>query len=164
MIGSMARAGEQLVNPITGERIVFRLTAAETAGRLLEMDDFWTRPGHRAPEHVHPQMHEQWEIISGRASFRIGDREQTVGPGEVVSAPAGVAHVAWNPTQEPVHLRIQMSPALDWEVFVERLFALASSVEADPDPVQMLQLLHEFPREIALPPPAATRRRGAQNR
>lgn len=48
----MARAGDELVNPITGERIVFRKTAAETAGRLLEMDDFWTQPGHRAPEHV----------------------------------------------------------------------------------------------------------------
>ncbi len=50
----MARAGDELVNPITGERIVFRKTAADTDGTLLEMDDFWTQPGHRAPEHVHP--------------------------------------------------------------------------------------------------------------
>lgn len=150
---AMARAGEQLLHPLTGERIVFRRTAAETEGRLLEMDDFWTRLGHRAPEHVHPQMQERWEIVSGRAAFLIGGVERTAGVGEVVVAPAGVAHMAWNPTQEPVHLRIQMSPALGWELFVERLFALAAGGEAEPDPVQMLQLLRDFPREIALPQP-----------
>jgi antitoxin PrlF len=48
----MARAGDELVNPITCERIVFRKTAAETGGALLEMDDFWMRPGHRAPLEV----------------------------------------------------------------------------------------------------------------
>jgi hypothetical protein len=33
---------DELFNPLTGERIVFRKTAAETGGVLLEMDDFWT--------------------------------------------------------------------------------------------------------------------------
>jgi quercetin dioxygenase-like cupin family protein len=152
----MASAGDELVNPITGERIVFRRTAAETAGRLLEMDDFWTRPGHRAPEHIHPEMQERWEILGGTACFHIGGIERTAGPGEVVVAPAGVPHVAWNPTEEPVHLRIQMTPALRWEAFVERLFALAVDGRRDrdgaPDLLPMLELLREFPREIALAP------------
>ncbi len=155
-IALMARAGDELVNPITGERIVFRKTTAETAGRLLEMDDFWTQPGHRAPEHVHPEMQERWEILAGTASFRIGGVERTAGPGEVVLAPPGVRHLAWNPTDEPVHLRIQMSPALRWEVFVERMFALASdghrAQQGAPDPALMLELLREFPREIAPAP------------
>jgi quercetin dioxygenase-like cupin family protein len=107
----MVRAGDELVNPITGERIVFRKTAADTGGTLLEMDAFWTRPGHRAPEHGHPGMQERWEILAGTACFRIGGVERTAGPGEVVVAPVGVRHLAWNPTEEPVHLRIQMSPA-----------------------------------------------------
>jgi quercetin dioxygenase-like cupin family protein len=155
-IALMARAGDELVNPITGERIVFRKTTSETAGRLLEMDDFWTQPGHRAPEHVHPEMQERWEVLAGTASFQIGGVERIAQPGEVVLAPPGVRHLAWNPTDEPVHLRIQMSPALGWEVFVERLFALASdghrAQQGAPDPGLMLELLHEFPREIALVP------------
>lgn len=149
----MARAGDELVNPITGERIVFRKTAADTDGRLLEMDDFWTQPGHRAPEHVHPEMQERWEVIAGTASFRIAGNEWTAGPGEVVIAPPGVPHLAWNPTDEPVHLRIQMRPALRWEQFVERLFALARDCHTDergmPDPTLMMEMLREFPREIA---------------
>ncbi len=149
----MARAGDELVNPVTGERIVFRKTAADTDGTLLEMDDFWTQPGHRAPEHVHPEMQERWELITGTASFHIAGDERTAGPGEVVIAPSGMPHLAWNPTDEPVHLRIQMRPALRWEQFVERLFALArdghTGERGMPDPTLMMELLREFPREIA---------------
>src|SRR3984957_7021695 len=87
-IEHMARAGDELVNPITCERIVFRKTAAETGGALLEMDDFWMRPGHRAPAHAHPGMRERWEVIAGMASFAIGGVEQRAGPGHVVVADA----------------------------------------------------------------------------
>jgi quercetin dioxygenase-like cupin family protein len=149
----MARAGDELLNPITGERIVFRKTAADTDGTLLEMDDFWTQPGHRAPAHVHPEMQERWEVIAGTASFRIAGNEWTAGPGEVIIAAPGVPHLAWNPTNEPAHLRIQMRPALRWEQVVERLFALArdghTGERGMPDPSLMAELLRDFPREIA---------------
>ncbi len=151
----MARAGDELVNPISGERIVFRRTASDTAGQLLEMDAHWTRPGRRAPEHRHPQMEERWEVIAGSACFRIAGVEHISGPGETVVALPGVAHEAWNPSEEPAHVRIQMRPALRWEQFVERLFALANDAHARghdaPDLATLLELLREFPREIAGP-------------
>lgn len=139
---------------MTGERIVFRKTAAETGGTLLDMDDYWPQPGHRAPEHMHPEMQESWRVIAGTACFRIGGVERMATSGEVIVAEPGVPHVAWNPTDEPVHLRIQMRPALDWETFIERLFALGSggNEERVPDAALMLELLREFPREIALAP------------
>jgi hypothetical protein len=85
----MASAGDELVNPITGERIVFRRTAAETDGRLLEMEAFWTRPGRRAAEHVHPEMQERWDVIAGTPSFRIDDVEWTAGPASSSGASGG---------------------------------------------------------------------------
>ena len=152
----MARTGDELVNPITGERVVFLRTAADTDGRLLEMDDFWTRPEHRTAEHIHPEMQERWEVIAGRVCFRIDGVERIAGPGDVVTAPAGVPHMAWNSDDSPVHLRIQMRPALRWERFVERLFALARDGHTDErgmaDPTLMIELLREFPREIAPAP------------
>lgn len=51
----------EIENPATGERIVFRRTAEETGGELLEMDDFWARTDHQTPEHVHPAMEERWQ-------------------------------------------------------------------------------------------------------
>lgn len=158
----MAHAGDELVNPVSGERIVFRQTAADTDGRLLEMDDFWTRPGHRTVEHVHPEMQEHWEVIAGSVCFRIAGVERVAGPGEVVIAPVGVPHMAWSPNAAPAHLRIQMRPALRWERFIERLFALARDGHTDergmPDLALMSELLREFPREIA-PVPSGTRER-----
>lgn len=151
----MAQAGDEVVNRSTGERIVFRQTASQTGGALLEMDAFWPRPGHRAAEHLHPEMEERWELISGAACFRIDGIERQAGPGDVVVAAPGLPHLAWNPGSKPVHLRIRMRPALRWEIFVERLFALpliaGEHGEESLDPVALLALLGEFPQEIALP-------------
>jgi quercetin dioxygenase-like cupin family protein len=139
----VARAGQTVENAATGERITFVRTAADSGGELLVMDSVWTRPGHRAAEHVHPGMEERWQVVAGRAAFRIGDEEHELGPGETVVAPPGTPHLAWNPTAGEVRLRIEMRPALRWEEFVERLFAGESPAA----------LVGEFSREIA-PPPA----------
>lgn len=153
----MARTGEELWNPLTGERIVFLQTAADTGGELLEMDDFWTRPGPRTPAHVHPGMQERWEILMGVARFRIDGVESTADPGELVLVAPGTPHQAWSSGERPVHVRIQMRPALRWEQFVARLFALASEAHCAgasvPDPRALLALLREFPQEIAFAQP-----------
>jgi len=134
---------------------VFRRTAVETGGELLEMDDHWPRPGHRAAPHVHPEMEERWEVIAGGPRFRIGADEIAARPGDVVVAPAGVTHLAWNPGSEPVHMRIQMRPALRWEEFVRKLFALGHEGWLDengvPEPAILYELLREYKREIAPP-------------
>src|SRR5437764_6688882 len=91
----------EFTNPQTGERV----TVVSETPELLEMDVVWPRPGHRAAEHVHPEMEERYEVLSGTAAFRIGgaaDRE--AGPGEVVVVPPGTRHLAWNPTEREVRL------------------------------------------------------------
>ena len=133
----MAHEGQTVENAATGERITF----VSITDELLVMDDLWPRPGHRAIEHVHPEMEERWTVIEGRVAFRIGGDEHELGPGEWVLAPAGVRHLAWNPTDGPVRLRIEMRPALRWAEFTERLFR-------GDDPAE---LLREFRREITLP-------------
>jgi hypothetical protein len=37
----MAKPGEELRNPVTGQDLVFRRTTAETAGELLEVESSW---------------------------------------------------------------------------------------------------------------------------
>jgi quercetin dioxygenase-like cupin family protein len=133
----MAHEGQTVENAATGERITFLKIAED----LLVMDDVWPRPGHRAIEHVHPEMEERWTVIEGRAAFRIGAEELELNTGEWVVAPPGVPHLAWNPSDGPVRLRIEMRPALRWAEFTERLF------RGDPP----AELLREFSREIALP-------------
>jgi mannose-6-phosphate isomerase-like protein (cupin superfamily) len=139
----MARAGQTVVNPATGERVTFVKTAADTQGELLELELEWPRPGGRAPEHVHPEMEERYEVVEGTAAFRIAGEHTTAGPGDVVTVAPGTPHLAWNPTAEPVRLKVQFRPALRWEEFVVRLFA-------GDEPVGTL--MREFRHEIAPPP------------
>jgi quercetin dioxygenase-like cupin family protein len=138
----MAATGDSLQNPATGERIVFVRTAADSGGELLEMENVWTRADHRTQPHVHPEMEETWEVISGSAGFEIAGQRRVAGPGETVVAPPGTPHHGWNAADGETRLRITMRPALRWEEFVERLFR--------GDDVR--ELLREFSREVAPPP------------
>jgi quercetin dioxygenase-like cupin family protein len=138
----MANAGETVVNQATGERVTFVRTAAQTEGELLELELHWPRPGRRAPAHVHPEMEERYEVLEGTAAFRIANEERTARPGDVVTVPPGTVHLAWNPTEAPVRLKVEFRPALRWEEFVVRLFAGEEPVSA---------LMREFRREIAPP-------------
>jgi mannose-6-phosphate isomerase-like protein (cupin superfamily) len=139
----MARTGQTVENPATGERVTFLRTSADTGGELLVLELVWPRKGRRAPEHVHPEMEERYEVVAGTARFRIGGEEIAAGPGDVVTVPPGTPHLAWNPTLHEVRLRVEFRPALRWEEFVERLFAAREPVGA---------LMREFRREIAPPP------------
>ena len=153
----MAQVGETIVNPVTGEEITWRRIDPE----LLEWDDVWTRPGHRTAAHVHPAMEERWQVVEGQAAFQIGDDgERTLGPGEAIAAPPGVAHEAWNPTADPVRLRVTMTPAGRWAEVVELLFGWAADGRTDeagtPELDLLVGLLRDYADEIA-PPPGITR-------
>ena len=138
-------------NPVTGERIeVLHHDAA-----VLVLLDTWTRPGHRAAEHVHPAMEERIEVLAGRARVRVGGEERDLGPGEAVVVAPGVPHLGWNPTEEEVRLRLELRPPRRWLEVVERLFALAREGRTDsrgvPAPAEALAILREYPEEIAPP-------------
>ena len=125
-------------NERTGERIEFLVETAE----LLRMEVTWTQPGARSLRHTHPGMEERWEVLEGRGAFEIDGITTEAGPGSWIVAPAGRPHLAWNPTDDPVRLLIEMRPALRWAEFVRRLFA-------GDDPIR---LLGEYRDEIVLAP------------
>jgi quercetin dioxygenase-like cupin family protein len=124
-------------NPRTGERVEFVSESPE----MLAMVTTWTRPGQRAIEHVHPIMEERFEVLAGRAAFRIDGIEIEATTGTVVVVPPGRRHLAWSPSDDPVQLRIEMRPALRWREFTTRFF------QGD-DPID---LLGEYADEVRIP-------------
>jgi mannose-6-phosphate isomerase-like protein (cupin superfamily) len=147
---------KEVVNPVTGERIVFLRTATDEDGEFLEFDDFWTRQGHRVPEHIHPEMEERWEVVSGSPIFVIGGIEHTLSAGDKIAAPPGTPHMGWNPISGEIHLRVQMRPPMRWRQFTEELFGLAREGETDehglPTEPHLSRLLMNYRREIAPSP------------
>jgi mannose-6-phosphate isomerase-like protein (cupin superfamily) len=92
----MARRGDVIVNPATGERIVFLETAGDTGGQLLRLD-LTMPPGVAVPAaHIHPSQEERFELVTGSVRFRAGRKTFTARAGEAVVVPPGTPHRFWN--------------------------------------------------------------------
>jgi hypothetical protein len=98
----MAKAGDELVNPVTRLRTVFRRTARDKGGELLRVDWIGEPVWITGPDHVHPRQEECLEILFGRLGLRVEGVERILGEGEGTTAPAGSAHAAWNADEDQV--------------------------------------------------------------
>ena len=122
----MARTGDELVNPVTGLRTVFRQTSDDTGGELLQVNWIAAPGWTTGPDHVHRLQAERFEVISGELGLRVDGVEHFLEAGEVLEAPAGAAHAAWNVSRDDdVHVLVDFRPALRTEVAFEALAGLA---------------------------------------
>ena len=158
------KSGDVLEHPITRERIVFRKTAHDTHGELLQADFYLPPGGFVAAEHIHPLQEERFEVIAGTLRGRIAGKELTSGPGETVVVPAGTPHVWWNSGDAEMHVLVEVRPALRIEVFFETFFGLAQDTKVNPktglpNPLQLAVTLQAFRNELILarPPRLAQR-------
>jgi mannose-6-phosphate isomerase-like protein (cupin superfamily) len=121
----MAKAGDVIENPVTGERITFLETSEDTNGELLRFE-YVLPPGFSIFEHVHPRQEERHEVISGTLWGRVGGREQVFGEGQRVVGPPGVPHSYRNPSvNEELLLVSGIRPPLRFETLFETGYGLA---------------------------------------
>jgi quercetin dioxygenase-like cupin family protein len=148
----MAHAGDVLENPAMRGRLVFRKTAAETGGELLEFEFFLEPRGVIAEEHVHPRQEERMEVLAGSVRGRVAGKEATAKAGEIVVMPPGRPHVWWNDGDTETHLRVEFRPALNTEELFETFFGLArdgkTKANGVPKILQMAVLLNEHKNEV----------------
>jgi len=154
----MASNGDELFNPATGLRTVFRQTAEETNGELLQVDWIAAGPWTTGPDHIHPLQDERFEVVSGRLGLRVNGVEHVLEPGDVVVAQAGAPHAAWNAGSEEVHALVDFRPALRTETAFETLAGLAqdgmtTSAGAPKNPFRLALVLRHFEDEIYLARP-----------
>jgi quercetin dioxygenase-like cupin family protein len=160
----MAKAGDELVNPVTGLRTVFRKTAQDTKGELLQVDWIGEPSWTTGPDHVHPRQEERFEVLSGKLGLRVGGVERVHGSGDVIVAPAGAPHAAWNAGDDEVHVLVDFRPALRTETAFETLAGLArdgktNRAGAPRNPLMLALVLRHFEGEIYfVQPPLAVQR------
>lgn len=155
----MAHTGQTITNPVSGERITFRRTSADTDGRLLEFDLRLSPDGHVPGAHVHPEQEERFEVLSGTMEFRLGLEKIVAGPGETVVVPAGSVHRFRNGGDTDAHVRVQVEPALRMEQLLETTVELAHEGNVTrkgmPKPMHLAVFVSEFSREVRAPFPPA---------
>ncbi len=154
----MARTGDNIEHPVTGERIEFLTTAKDTGGESLRMELLVEPRGFAAAEHVHPRQDERFEILSGKIRYRVDGVEREAGAGEELVVPKGVPHVWENGGEEDLRMILEFRPPLRSEEFFESYFGLGQDGKTNPktglpNPVRMAVLLHEYRNEIHLTRP-----------
>jgi quercetin dioxygenase-like cupin family protein len=154
----MAQRGETIENPLTGERMTFLKTAADTNGQSFEFE-FVAPPGWSVPEHIHPHQQERTEMILGVLSGRVAGEEFRLLPGEVRVVPSGVVHAWRNPSEEEeARFSVEFSPALKMESGFETAWALARDGKATKaglpkNPLQLVVFANEHKDEVFLTRP-----------
>jgi mannose-6-phosphate isomerase-like protein (cupin superfamily) len=116
--------GETIEAPNMGMRVRCRENAASTRGESVGFD-LWMRGGATPPPvHIHPHQEERLTVVSGSVRSRSGGADRVLSPGESVVSPPGEAHTVGPAGIEDVEIIAELRPALSYERFIERSFAL----------------------------------------
>jgi quercetin dioxygenase-like cupin family protein len=134
----MARAGEEIYNPVQGDWIVFGQTARNTSGELLS-GEMVVAPSGGNSLHVHPLQEEHFEVLSGTLGVQIEDEHRILGQGEEATVPPGTPHRWFNEDdRENARVLLELRPALNTEIFFETLYGLAADGKIDEEGVPSL--------------------------
>src|SRR4051794_40500144 len=161
----MARVGQTIEQPLSGERLTFLETAETTGGEFLKISMEMAPGGILGAAHVHPRAQEEFEIVTGRIQIKTSGKTRVADAGESISVPRGADHIWGNPFDEPATVAITLRPALKMETFFETAFGLASDGKLNPKTqmpsfLQLILIAHEYRDDTTLPGVAGVATRG----
>jgi DNA-binding NarL/FixJ family response regulator/mannose-6-phosphate isomerase-like protein (cupin superfamily) len=161
----MIRSGDTIENPLTGERITFHTTSADTNGEAVVIECVVQPDGFVAAAHVHPSQTERFNVIDGRLGMKVGRKKLLLERGDVAVVESGKPHKFWNMGNEEVRFVCEVRPALQFESLLETMFALAAdgktSKKGMPNPLRLAVIARAHFDTVRLPqPPAWLQRAG----
>ena len=150
----MISTGQTIENPVTGERITFHKTSRDTGGEYVLIEAA-VAPGGGVASHVHPYQTEEFEILSGSVEFRNGGDKRVASEGDSVTVEPGTIHRFENIGPDEARFTTKVSPALEFESFLETMFALAADGKTNkkgmPNPVRMAVIANEYFDDVRAP-------------
>ena len=151
----MIRAGDSIVNPVTGERLVFELTSRDTDGEYTLFDTYVEPGGFVASAHVHPYQTEIFTVVTGTLGVKRGREKLEFGAGEIAMIDPGQAHKFWNAGEETLHFRAEVRPSLEFESLIETMFSLAADGKTNkkgmPGPLRLAVIANHHFDVVRLP-------------
>lgn len=73
-------------------------------------DVYCFEPGQEQKGHVHGEQDKVYLVLDGQGTFRVGDEEQVLGPGQGTLAAAGEEHGVHNHTQARLRVLVFVAP------------------------------------------------------
>jgi mannose-6-phosphate isomerase-like protein (cupin superfamily) len=155
----MIRTGDTIHNPVTGERITFHATSADTNGESVVIECTVQPDGFVAATHVHPSQSERFAVIEGTLGLKSGKEKLTLSRGEIGVVEQGTPHRFWNAGEEEVRFVCEVRPALQFESLLETMFALAEDGKTNrkgmPNPLRLAVIARAHFATVQLPQPPA---------
>jgi quercetin dioxygenase-like cupin family protein len=156
---TMSQAAQSIQNLVSGERITFLRTAADTNGELLEFELELAADGRVPGAHVHPMQEERFHVLEGTMKFRFGLRTILASAGESVVVPAGRMHKFSNHGEQSARARVEVVPALNMEELLRTATQLAHEGNVTrsgmPKPLHLALFVQRFRLEVRAPFPPA---------
>lgn len=139
----MVKAGDEVTNPITGDRVVFRSVGED----LCEVDFYCRQTSPFTEPHMHALQSESFEILAGHGRWQLNGVEYDLKPGDKVEVPAGVGHLnPWRVGEETLLVRQRNVPGWDFDAYFETPFKAAQRGKALPsgnlDQLHQAVILH----------------------
>jgi quercetin dioxygenase-like cupin family protein len=146
----MTKAGDKIINPVTGEDITVMLSAQEAGNRALLWDATIQPGGAVSGAHYHPQLEEVFTVLGGQVTFELAGQQSTPAAGERIVIPAGTEHDWWNSGSGPARVLLEVRPAERFEAMIVELFGMARAGETnDQGMPQPEKRLMEFGQKYA---------------
>ena len=111
-----------ITDPLTGQRLTFLQTAADTAGRSLRAE-VRLEPEGFVPRHVHLRQHERLEVLTGSVRLRTRGNERVLGPGETAEVSRRHLHAVANAGPGEAAFVLEVRPARHMEQMMRAIFA-----------------------------------------
>ncbi len=151
----MFHAGDQIENPVTGERLVFHETAAETNGERIVFETIVRPDGFVAAAHVHPFQTERFEVLAGTLGVKRGRERAELQAGDVTDIEPGTPHKFWNASDDEVRFVCTVTPALQFERLIATMYSLAAAGKTNkkgmPNPVRLAAIANHHFDDVRLP-------------
>jgi quercetin dioxygenase-like cupin family protein len=151
----MIRAGETIENPVTGERLLFHATAADTNGEVVVVEVSVRPKGFVAAAHIHPFQTERFEITAGTLGFRLGRRKIIATAGDMIVVTPGTAHKFWNAGDDEARFVTEVRPAGQFEQLIETMYGLAADGKTNrrgmPNPLRLAVIAKAHFDDVRLP-------------
>ncbi|NNF36275.1 MAG: cupin domain-containing protein [Saprospiraceae bacterium] len=137
----MPQKGQILKDTVTGNIYEFIETAEDTHGAKVTVKITLNDKGKIAPDHIHLNQDETFEIFQGTMTYTLNGKEHEIKAGESIMLQRNVPHNHYNLSDEPLVFLQTIEPAYDIDYFFETLVGLTNDGKVVNGQMKFLQAM-----------------------